>query len=176
MNALLSFFGRRKNDRPASGGAVAQRLKDVDLYYQPSLVPQLEHDHVVLRQQFEALASCHRDGDHDRSLDALRTFTASLRVHLLKENLHLYVYLKHALNRDAESAALMHSMRREMQEIGRSLNHFVTSYTSTPWNQAVRDRFSSDIAQIGEILTRRIDDEERILYPLYMPPSRYEQD
>ena len=175
MNALLSFFGRKRNPASPRAAAGSERLKDVDLYYRPGLVPELEHDHVALRQQFEALAGFHREGDQDRALDALRRFTSSLRAHLLKENLHLYVYLKHALSRDVESAALMHSMRREMQDIGRALNHFVSSYTSEPWNQGTRERFTRDIEQIGEVLLRRIEEEERVLYPLYMPPARYEQ-
>ena len=96
-----------------------------------------------------------------------------MRAHLLKENLHLYVYLKHALQHDTESADLMAGMRTEMGRIGRTLNEFVTRYTTSPWDSNARESLLAELDQIGQVLMHRIHQEEEVLYPMYMPLERY---
>ena len=89
----------------------------------------------------------------------------------MKENLHLYVYLKHALREDQESSGLMASMRVEMGKIGRVLNDFVTRYTSAPWDFEMRQDLGSELNKIAEVLAVRIQQEEDVLYPMYISIS-----
>jgi hypothetical protein len=137
------------------------------------LVEELQIEHRELLHLFKVLVAAHQRGDHDAAVSNLKRFTYALRAHLLKENLHLYVYLKHALREDPESSALMASMRVEMGKIGRVLNDFVTRYTSAPWDLEMRQNLGAELGKIAEVLEVRIQQEEGVLYPMYMHPSKY---
>lgn len=156
-------------DRPAR----ALREGDgVTLAFRPDLVAELTHEHRLLESAFASLAAAHHSGDVEACIFRLRTFTNLLRAHLLKENLQLYRYLRHALAGTPEKAARTDALRREMQEIGRTLNAFTNAYLGATWNEARRRALGRDLIEIGQILAQRIETEERALYPLYLEPDR----
>ena len=68
---------------------------------------------------------------------------------------------------------LMASMRVEMGKIGRVLNDFVTRYTSAPWDFDMRQDLGVELNKIAEVLAVRIQQEEDVLYPMYMHPTKY---
>ncbi len=148
-------------------------VPDGTISYKPALVADLLSDHQDLLRMFQELVASHKKGDFDACVAKLKAFADILRSHLLKENLHLYVYLKHSLQHDPESSELMKSMRTEMGTIGRTLNRFVTRYTTTPWDAQTRAALGSELESIADVLVRRIAQEEKLLYPMYMPPSSY---
>jgi len=159
-----------RTTKPASSGSAP----DTSIAYKPGLVNELQTEHRELLHLYRSLVIAHERGDFDAAVLSLKRFTYALRAHLLKENLHLYVYLKHALRHDPESSALMASMRVEMGKIGRVLNDFVTRYTSSPWDVEVREALKGELNKIAEVLSIRIQQEEDVLYPMYLHPSRYQ--
>ena len=169
---MLTFIANwfRVAGRP-SRKAVASA--EASIAYKPVLVDELSAEHRELLHLFKVMVAAHQRGDHDAAVCNLKRFTYALRAHLLKENLHLYVYLKHALRDDPESSALMASMRIEMGKIGRVLNDFVTRYTSSPWDLEIRQELGGELNKIAEVLMVRIEQEEEVLYPMYLHPSRY---
>jgi len=169
---MLTFIANwfRVAERP-SRKAVASA--EASIAYKPVLVDELSAEHRELLHLFKVMVAAHQRGDHDAAVCNLKRFTYALRAHLLKENLHLYVYLKHALHEDQESSALMASMRVEMGKIGRVLNDFVTRYTSAPWDLEMRQDLGAELNKIAEVLSVRIQQEEDVLYPMYMHPSKY---
>jgi hypothetical protein len=146
---------------------------ETSIAFKPALVDELRCEHRELVHLYKSLVATHQRGDFDAAVSNLKRFTYALRAHLLKENLHLYVYLKHALKDDPESSALMASMRVEMGKIGRVLNDFVTRYTSSPWDLEMRQDLGGELNKIAEVLMVRIEQEEDVLYPMYLHPSRY---
>jgi hypothetical protein len=64
-------------------------------------------------------------------------------------------------------------MRVEMGKIGRVLNDFVTRYTSAPWDFEMRQDLGAELNKIAEVLAVRIQQEEDVLYPMYMHPAKY---
>lgn len=171
LTFLLNWF--RATER-ISGSVDARAAPDTAIAYKPGLVQELQAEHRELLYLYKNLVATHQRGDFDASVSNLKRFTYALRAHLLKENLHLYVYLKHALRHDPESSALMASMRVEMGKIGRVLNDFVTRYTSSPWDLEVRESLKGELEKIAEVLAIRIQQEEEVLYPMYMHPARYQ--
>lgn len=169
---MLTFIANwfRAVDRQ-SQTAVAS--PEASIAYKPALVDEFRAEHRELLHLFKVLVAAHQRGDHDAAVCNLKRFTYALRSHLLKENLHLYVYLKHALHDDPESSGLMASMRVEMGKIGRVLNDFVTRYTSAPWDLEMRQDLGAELSKIAEVLAVRIQQEEDVLYPMYMHPSKY---
>lgn len=170
---MFAFFANLLRHPRLSKGDAAEAAPDTAIAFKPGLVDQLQTEHRELVRLYEALVAAHTRGDFDASVANLKHFTYALRAHLLKENLHLYVYLKHVLRHDQEASELMAAMRLEMGQIGRVLNDFVTRYTSSPWDIQARDDLKADLARIAEVLTHRIRQEEDVLYPMYMHPSRY---
>jgi len=170
---MFAFFANLLRLSRASTVAAAAAAPDTAIAFKPGLVEQLQAEHRELVRLYEALVAAHTRGDFDASVANLKHFTYALRAHLLKENLHLYVYLKHVLRHDRESTELMSAMRVEMGKIGRVLNDFVTRYTSSPWDQQAREDLQGELARIAEVLTLRIRQEEDVLYPMYMHPTRY---
>jgi iron-sulfur cluster repair protein YtfE (RIC family) len=169
---MLTFLANwfRAADRAAQKAVASP---DAAIAYKPVLIEELQVEHRELLHLFKVLVAAHQRGDHDAAVSNLKRFTYALRAHLLKENLHLYVYLKHALKDDQESSGLMASMRIEMGKIGRVLNDFVTRYTSAPWDLEMRQDLGAELGKIAEVLTVRIQQEEDVLYPMYMHPSKY---
>jgi len=170
---MFAFFTNLLRLSRASTAAARAAAPDTAIAFKPGLVEQLQAEHRELVRLYEALVAAHTRGDFDASVANLKHFTYALRAHLLKENLHLYVYLKHVLRHDRESTELMSALRVEMGKIGRVLNDFVTRYTSSPWDQQAREDLKGELARIAEVLTLRIRQEEDVLYPMYMHPSRY---
>jgi len=168
---LVNWFRPAVRD---SKSASAVAAPDTSIAFKPALITELQSEHRELLHLYKSLIAAHQRADFDAAVVCLKRFTYALRAHLLKENLHLYVYLKHALRDDPESSALMASMRLEMGKIGRVLNDFVTRYTSSPWDLDVRDSLKGELHKIAEVLSIRIQQEEEVLYPMYMHPSRYQ--
>lgn len=170
LTYLLNWF---RPDARTLKSATATAAPEASIAYKPALVDELRSEHRELLHLFKNLIAAHQRGDFDAAVVNLKRFTYALRAHLLKENLHLYVYLKHALRDDLESSALMGSMRIEMGKIGRVLNDFVTRYTTAPWDLDVRESLGGELGKIAEILNIRIEQEEEVLYPMYLHPSKY---
>lgn len=167
---LVNWFRPAVRDTTSASAAAPE----TSIAFKPALIDELQTEHRELLHLYKSLIAAHQRADFDAAVVCLKRFTYALRAHLLKENLHLYVYLKHALRHDPESSALMASMRVEMGKIGRVLNDFVTRYTSSPWDLEVRDSLKGELHKIAEVLSIRIQQEEEVLYPMYMHPSRYQ--
>jgi len=168
---ISPLFGKKPDQDLQS--ASAQGRVGGEITFKPELVEQLKSEHRLLEKSFGALVHAHGLGDYDACVSHLKRFTSILRAHLLKENTLLYVYLKYALQNDSESSQLVHSMRIEMQQIGKILNQFATEYVSGHWDEEKRNHLGADLKKIAEALQQRIGQEESVLYPLYLPPSHY---
>jgi hypothetical protein len=144
------------------------------LHFDPNLVPNLVSDHHALLGIFGEITSAMEQKDMRRTKEKLGEFGDALRGHLLKENVRFYVYLQHSLEGDAENAAIMHEFRREMQHIGKAVADFLHKYTAEgEWDGMMWQSFQQEVGGIGKVLTKRIETEENILYPLYLPPQEY---
>lgn len=170
MFGFLASWFKSLNQEPA---AIVGTATETTIAYKPGLVEELQAEHRKLIDLYQSLVAAHQRGDYDASIAHLKYFTYALRAHLLKENVHLYVYLKHALRHDPELANVMAGMRGEMGRIGRTLNDFVMRYTSSPWDAEARKNLLGELSSISELLMHRIRHEEDVLYPMYMHPSLY---
>lgn len=163
--------GQPKQASASGGGAVASGTQ---LHYDPNLVPSLVADHRALAGIFGEVVAALEQKNMARAKEKLGEFGDALRGHLLKENVRFYVYLQHSLEGDNENAAIMHEFRREMQHIGKAVADFLHKYTAEgEWDEKMWQSFQQEAGGIGKVLTKRIETEENILYPLYLPPQEY---
>lgn len=145
-----------------------------EIPYKPELIPTLKNDHVELFSIFGEVGACLERHDGKGLSEKLALFARKLRAHLLEENVCLYVYMKHVLKTEPDSLEIVITFQREMGEIGKLINRFVTKYTaSDEWTAHRYLEFGEEYRAMGAALTKRIESEEESLYSLYLPPAAY---
>lgn len=135
--------------------------------YDPKLVDSLLRDHAELGRIFANIGEARKNGSFDDVRSLLVQFKTRLEAHVLTENVRFYNYLAQTLGGDPESASTMHSFRRDMNGIARSVVEFVRKYQSSKFTPEEQRQFASDYATVGGILEQRLDSEENSLYPMY---------
>jgi len=165
---MFGFFRRKKQ---LAGGQGGRKAPGTEIYYHEELVPELLDDHKRLLELFAEIGREYAAERFTQLPLMLRDFGTLLREHLLKENVKLYIYLKHTLADDAESAALTQGFRSEMHGINRTVTRFLSHYILDDWDEQRRKQFGADLDAIGKVLAKRIETEESVLYPLYQPPK-----
>lgn len=135
--------------------------------FHPELVGKLKHDHQDLLRLYTLTQAAARRGDVVTAARHLDEFRVLLQSHLLTENVRLYVYLEHALAKDASSHQLIRGFRHEMDDIGKAVVGFLTDYRDLAHHPEFAQQFSEALEGIGKVLAERIRREEDTLYPLY---------
>lgn len=132
--------------------------------YKENLIPVLLDEHRKLLSLYGETLNAAKAGDASLTKRKLNNFKRLFRGHLLKENVSLYTYLKHAIS-DQGTAEIISFMKTEMYGVGKEVNSFLSRYTK---EDAVIDKnFIRRFEAVGEALVRRIEDEEEHLYPVY---------
>ena len=137
------------------------------IHFHPELVGKLQQDHQALLRLYTQTQTAARRGDVVQAAAHLEEFRILLQSHLLTENVRLYVYLEHALAKDASSHQLIRSFRHEMDDIGKVVVKFLTDYRDLARHPELAQQFSEALDGIGKVLAERIRREEETLYPLY---------
>lgn len=176
------MFERFKNKMPgpetsasnaAGGFEQSPAAPGTRIHYEPELIAQLKGDHQRLLDLYQQIQEKFEEGDYTAVSKQLDQFRVALQGHLLTENVRLYVYLDHCLGATESNAELIHGFRREMEKIGRDVMNFLRKYRAIGVDRELAPAFSKDFAVVGEKLTERIEREEQVLYPLYMPVSAF---
>lgn len=149
-------------------------IGDTKIPFEDDLIHDFEDEHKQLVKHFVAIETALAHTDITGIKRELGHFLKLLRSHLLKENLKLYVYLSHAVEHDPEMGATVAIYRKEMQGIGKTVITFANHYLEeVELDESMLDAFAEKLNAIKPILLDRIDNEENVLYPLYMPPESY---
>ena len=164
------MFGLFKWKKHKNSGSQEQQVAPgTEIRYSPDLIDQLLSDHKELLKIFTNIQTSFEQQDYRRTAKFLSEFRSALQSHLLTENVRLYVYLEQSLANDDMTYELMRDLRREMEGIGRSAMNFLRKYEAIGIDKDLATHFAKDLKTIGSILTQRIQKEEKVLYPLYMP-------
>lgn len=152
---------------PAEPNATAPHTQ---IRYDPDLIEQLMQDHRSLLDLYGQTRQASEAGDYARVSQRLAAFRRGLHGHLLAENVRLYLFLDRHLAADDKSGSdLIRGFRREMDGIGKLVMGFLKKYEAIAVDPELAGTFAEDFAAIGNVLVERIEKEERVLYPLYMP-------
>lgn len=170
---MFGLFKKQEKKKAAPATPVMSQASNKGISYDQSLIDQFEAEHQSLISLFGKIKTSAESQDFKGVQKYLKKFTSVLRGHLLTENVKLYVYLSKALANDIENKEIMMTFRQEMMQIGRVVNQFVTRYEQTIWDNDMKANFLDELLAIGDVLVRRIEQEESVLYPLYMPEDHY---
>lgn len=167
---MFGFLKRKRKVTPIAG--VKSRVRyapNTKIRYDRNLITVFKDDHKKLLEIYQRIDIAYGNNDSVVIRRLLRQFKNLLTGHLLRENVSLYAYLKYNLSDDPINLELMQSMQREMGEIGRVVFRFLKKATdqSARYNEA----FKKDFDDIGAALVTRIQNEERVLYPIYGEPN-----
>lgn len=175
LNVFLDFlFGKKAPPAaqpvvPEPAPVQAKHAPGTNIGYSPDLIAHLEADHQKLLQIFTAIGAAFNAGDLAGTAQRLEDFRGAIQAHLLTENVRLYIYLEHALAQDADSHALIHEFRLEMDGIGKAVLAFLGKYRQMETQPNLAASFGNDLGAVGNVLVERIKREESTLYPLYLP-------
>lgn len=159
----------KKQEPPAGENIEYPAAPGTEIRYSPDLVGELTGEHRQLVGLYGDIQSAFDQEDYDRVSELLETFRGILQGHLLTENIRLYIYLERNFSRDETNAELIREFRREMDGIGKTVMNFLRKYEAIGVDRDLSAAFGRDFAELGRVLTRRIEREETTLYPLYMP-------
>ncbi|MDD3447675.1 MAG: hemerythrin domain-containing protein [Gammaproteobacteria bacterium] len=171
---MFGFFRKQKTTgqgaapgpEPVGPGATAP---GTEIRYHPELIGQLIDDHHKLLEIHGGIRDLFSAGDYRAVSRRLDEFRVALQGHLLTENVRLYIYLERCLAGDEVNYDLIRGFRREMDGIGRTAMNFLRKYEAIGVDRELATAFSNDLDAVGAVLVERIQREESVLYPLYMP-------
>ena len=137
--------------------------------YSPSLVARLKGDHGELIKLHGELARLANEGRYTALPAALAAFKSKFDLHILNENLHFYCYVEEKSTARPEDQDMIRGFRSEMNAIARAVVNFVKKYRSEGVGAPSVPEFRVELRQIGALLLKRIEREEKELYALYRP-------
>lgn len=167
--AIRDFFLDRSSEAPARPAAPHSTSGEYGIGYDPLLTSQLRKDYQRQLDLFSATQSLLSGHDYAGVQRKLGEFRVVLQDHLLRINNKLYVYLNRRWANDAERAALISAVRREMLESGRSLLGRLGLYSEVRLDDRSAGMFQQELLEIGAALMQRMEREENSLFPLYEP-------
>ena len=170
--SLLHFFGIGGNKNyPALDRRDADSSQllapGTKILYDPNLIPQLVHDHGQLVAVYSTINKAIEKKLYHKIHGLLDTFLALFNKHALTEYTKLYVFLDYSLRPYSEQHQEIMRFRKEMQEIGKVVRQFVHEWKRVDINADKLSEFSSELQDIGSVLSKRITVEEKQLYQVY---------
>lgn len=170
---MFGFFKNKSNQEQATqsaqSGVPHHTAPGTEIRYSPELVDSLKSDHHALLGLYGEIQADFENADYPNVSKKLEDFKGALQGHLLTENIRLYIYLDRSLANDPMNSELIRGFRKEMDEIAKVAMGFINKYSAIGVDEDLARHFGQDFATIGKVLGERIEKEETILYPLYMP-------
>ncbi len=164
IDKLLNIFREEKREEK-------KEVKDIrreNLDYNENLIDMLVSDHKELIKLFQEMKEqFEKNSDFRKMLQKINDFKLALEIHLMVEDSQLYGYIEN-MNRDNEMmVAFVKDVQNEMKSIAEEVILFIRKYTDYRMYHENKDSFLKDLNKIGEVLTKRIEMEEKRLYSLY---------
>lgn len=161
-------------NRPAAtaGGMADPRYAPgTKIPYKEELVEELVWEHREMSLMLKQIAQAQEDADHIRIFELLNELKKHLSAHLLKEQTHLYLYLKHVTLETGYGHRTFTKLHREMSAIGITVTRFVEKWIMDG-NVFYDEPFLKEFKVIENALTKRIEKEEDGLFSFYTELGR----
>lgn len=168
---MFGLFRKKSADtsRDTSAQHEYRTAPGTEIRYSPTLVDGLQADHKALLELYGQIDKAFKARQYAQVSTMLESLKSALNAHLLTENVRLYIYLDRCLAHDPTNSDLIRSFRKEMDDIAKVALGFLKKYETIGVDEDLAAHFATDFATIGRVLVERIQKEENVLYPLYMP-------
>ena len=165
IKKIFSRLG--KNNQESQSNQVKQRLK-----YNEQLIPDLKDAHGSLFTTYLEIEKAFKVDDEKwhRIMDLIKDFESALKLHVMLENRQLYTYLEHLYEDEHDMEHLEHlrELQQNMGDIMKEVKYFSKKYSDWENYKRNKDSFLSDLTAVGKALTKRVELEEKFIYPMYM--------
>ena len=145
----------------------------VPVRFRPRLVTQLLQEHETLRMLMRALLDACRGRDEDARILGLRDVAATFRRISLTKSVHLYPYLRWALENDRLAVIQFKALQADVQRSLHGAEAILSEYLDGPWLSETRRRLIGEVARLARLLGSALKQEEANVFPLYLPPGQY---
>lgn len=137
--------------------------------FSPGLIASLKGDHGELLKQHGELTRLAAEGRYTALPAALAAFKSRFDLHVLNENLHFYGFVEEKSQGRTDDQDMIRGFRSEMNAIARAVVNFVKKYRSEGVDARTVAEFLVELRQVGALMLKRIEREEKELYVLYRP-------
>jgi len=135
----------------------------------PELIAELKRQHATLKS---ALLELKRTTNREDQLMLLQSIKEGLLKHLALEDAKLYPFLREQAKDDPELAKMLELFDEDMKEVTGVVQNFFVVYEGG-WENDYE--FLMDLAEVTTRLARRIEIEEKHLYPEYLARKKSPQ-
>jgi hypothetical protein len=136
----------------------------------PELIARYKRDHRTLVSLFVAAQADFAAGRLEQAFSGLGLVRQGLQRHVFDENIHLYFALERQYRNDLQRGSTVTIYRIDMNGIFKAVLQFFETWSSVERIRDGRELFARELEGIGAALVKRIEDEEKTLYPLYVGP------
>ncbi len=135
--------------------------------FRPELVEKLIKDHREIVVIYREINELFDKRDYGQIGVKVNEFKRKLQGHVIVENVQFYTYLENKLRNDSTNLEFIRDVRKGMNGIARAVVQFARKYEKVGFSDQVIEEFAKDLAEIGDVLTQRVEMEESQLYSLY---------
>jgi len=165
IKKILNRLG--KSEQKNQGSDTKKRLK-----YNNNLIPDLKDAHGSLFDTYLEIEAAFKEDNEKwhKIMDLVKDFESSLKLHVMLENRQLYTYLEHLYEDEHDTEHLEHlrELQSNMGDIMKEVKYFSRKYSDWDNYKRNKDVFLSDLSAVGKVLTKRVEMEEKFIYPMYM--------
>jgi len=136
-------------------------IKETKLY-QNELINNLHKEHQTL---FNIYLQLNDEKNNKKRLKLFKKFYYEYHLHILKEDKQLYTFLLNKYTFVPETFNKIKEKEKEMQEITAFIEGMAKKYSTLSAIES--EDFQKDLNTVGEVLTKRVEFEEKELYAYY---------
>jgi len=136
--------------------------------FDSGLIHHLENDHKELLDLYNQVLGSAKNNEFNILQLSLVEFATSFTTHIEIEDEQLYGYLIDlASGKSALEQKVVSDFADEMKKISVSIFEMLSQSPYIPVTKYTVSKFITEFEKIGEMLTDRIEREEKVLYPIY---------
>lgn len=176
--------GKKIHDKVHSGKVSSNitnpRIKNKrNKNYNQTLIESLKEENKELLVRYSIIMKHARSGEYEYLPSLLNEYTLLLIGHIHKEDAELNYYLDTCFKKGILEGHLSKALesyddfRYEMKEKTIEIEYLVNHSKYIPVTSRTVYGFLAEFKEIGDILIKRIYNEETILYPLYLDMNPY---
>ncbi len=172
LQRFFSLFKRNTHENPTpTNSPTPNKQVGGAGSYKPELVATLKDDHQILFNIVGRIQKAVDNKNWSTVTKELQIFREKIYAHLLIENIDLYIYLQRSLADDPVNLKMMRELQKEMSGISTAVVNFLSKYKTLEKEANLQEEFPSEFNDVCDVLVRRIECEERVLYPMYVSVS-----
>ena len=144
-------------------------FKNIFRGFKKDLINGFHKEHQTLIKIYGEINKSIEKENYKKTKKLLDKFYKNYHKHILKEDNYFYTYLRKKFRQEKNTDLLnfIDQKQKEMENITVFIKHFLKKYQSPKTIKNNIKEFKKEFESLGTELTKRVEFEEKKLYPLY---------